>query len=379
MQNRYMHTFFSFLLFFSHVLQTTSLNLIHEKGCQGCSVLSLDWFLSDGNNYLTSGGQDQANNKQIRVALFDAMQGSLVNKATASFGSTNDIINSLDEITIDGSTFIAAGGLTENNHNQLVIYEFTGHKLKNRRMISLNSINSVAWLTANDNYYLAVGSNESGSELKVYQFNPDNYHLTLLPDTVRNFVDGAVNSVDWLTNNNHYYLAVGGFETASIPNEIRIYQFDPTLGALTLASASSFFGNTVNDLKWLDNAGTLYLATVGNDSVSSSQIRIFTFDAMTDTLSLLTSASFNGNNIAYAVDWLDFNSIIYLAVGGNSGVSENGIQVFTFDGSTLTLAASANDSNAEVRTVQWSIINSNAYLASGTTLRHPLRIFQLIP
>jgi len=380
MQNRYLYKIIGLFLFFSNISYAASLNLILEKGCQGCSVLSLDWFLSSGNNYLASGGEDQTNNKQIHVALFDASQGTLVNKATASFGSSNDVIKALDEITIDDKTFIAAGGQTGSNNNQIVIYEFTGNKLKNRRMTTVHAtVNTVQWLTVNDDdYYLAVGSNEAGSELRIYYFNPEDYHLTLLDDTVQNFFNGAVNSVDWLTYNGNYYLAVGGFETASIPNEIRIYQFDPELNSLTLSSSSSFFGNTVNNLKWFEDSGILYLATVGNDSVGTSQIRIFTFDTTSDTLSLLTSASFNNNSIAYAVDWLNFGGTIYLAVGGNSGVSENGVQVFTFDGSTLTLAASVYDSNAEVRTVQWNVINSDAYLAAGTTFKHPIRIFQLI-
>lgn len=383
MQRRYISIIFGFLLILSHITQTTSLNLIHEKGCQGCSVLSLDWFLRGGNNYLTSGGEDQTNNKQIRVALFDATQGTLVNKATASFGNVDSIINSLDEITIDGNTYIAAGGSTSNNNNQLIIYQFSGSKLINRAMIDVGAtINTVSWLEAQGNYYLAIGGNENGTELSVYQFNPHNFHVTLLPDTVKNFVNGAVNSVDWLTNDGNYYLAVGGFETASIPNEIRIYQFDSVNHVLTLSISRSFLGNTVNDLKWFEYGNISYLATAGNDSMGDAQIRILAFNPvmnnMMSSLSLITSASFNDNNIAYAVDWLSFSDVIYLAVGGNAGDSGNGIQVFTFDGNNLTLATSANDAGADVRTLEWSVINSNAYLASGTTLRHPLRIFQLI-
>jgi len=270
--------------------------------------------------------------------------------ATENYGTS---VGSVNWLTSGTNTYLAVGGSTPTNGNEIQIFSFDGFFLT--IVTSENygdDVNSVEWLTSGTNTFLAVGGNvpSNGNEIQIFSFVGSSLSLLDSKD-----YGPQVQSVDWLTSGTNIFLAVGGQLAGGVGDEIQIFSFD---GSLLTTVTSANYGTLVLSVNWLTSGTNTYLAVGGLTPDNGDEIQIFSFDG--SILSLVDSEDFGTR--ASSVDWLTSESDIFLAVGGSSSGDE--IKIFSFNGSSLSLVDSA-DYNGSVESVNWITSCANTFLAVG--------------
>ena len=259
-------------------------------------------------------------------------------------------ITSTDWLTIGNLSYVALGGYDPVKAVRIYLFDpiqkelvFTGASAS----FSGDSVQTVHWVTLGNQYYLAVGGADSNSisqEIRIYEFLPDTNSLTL--EASAGFNKGLVSSVNWLTiehNNScksfsRAYLAVGGNDNG-LNREIRVYLFDPIIKELIPTGArASFSGNGVQSVEWLKRGKSYYLVAGGSDTNSITQeIRVYKFNPTESTLVLEASAPFS-NGIVHAVSWLKVApNLAYLAVAGDDAALGKEIRIYLYNASTKEL------------------------------------------
>jgi len=150
------------------------------------------------------------------------------------------------------------------------------------------------------------------------------------------------------------YLAIGG-NTPTSGKELQIYSFSGT--SLTLVASLDYGtdpNSEVRSVNWSPDGR--YLAIGGAYPTSGNEIQIYKFDG--SSLTFLTSQEYG--TFVYSVNWSPDGR--YLAVGGHLPTSGNELQVYSFNGYVLTLVASKIYGN-QLRSVNWS--PDGRYLAIG--------------
>jgi WD40 repeat protein len=189
------------------------------------------------------------------------------------------------------------------------------------------------------------------------------YGIILAPgnDDLVDYLDGihgsTVNSVSW--RNDGQYLAIGG-ATGTSGYQIRVYRFDltATSSLVELPGCNIDHGSTVYSVAWSPDGN--YLAIGGGAGLSGWQIRIYAFDPLTETLTLVSSA-LHGASV-YSVAW-SLNSK-YLAIGGAAGSGSVGVRLYAVSDGVMTLLSGSNQIiGATVYSVAWH--PSGTYLAIG--------------
>lgn len=135
----------------------------------------------------------------------------------------------------------------------------------------------------------------------------------------------VVNSVAWSPNGQ--FLAVGG-----VSGLVNIYQFS---NAQLLLVASANFGGTCLRVKWSPDG--CYVAVAGGPN---DNIKIYAFNNSTLTLSIITALSLGTGFNIQGLDWSHNGK--FIAVGPNTPTSGNEIQIYSFNGFSLTLVTSVN-------------------------------------
>ena len=166
----------------------------------------------------------------------------------------------------------------------------------------------------------------------------------------------------------------------SIARIIRGYSFDPTTGLLTLIATDTFDLEPAFDIKEITSDDVMYIAAVGYSAIGE-QIQIFSFDGA--SLTEITDAAFSHSTV-YSADWLSFNDTLYLAVGGDAGEDNTPVRIYSFDGVSLNLATEL-DLAYVPSSVEWQVLDGVAYLLIGGKYltpqpadADPLFIYQLV-
>ena len=166
--------------------------------------------------------------------------------------------------------------LAFSDGNNLEVYKYSSANIVSVASQSLNGINAMEWLAANDgNYYLATGSNNIGANLtlNVYKLTFPSGGTTGTLTTIVSISGssiGQVNAVSWLPVNKQFnYLAIGGVSSPYI----RVYVFKGT-SSLSQVFSSVVTGAQVNGIDWFGP----YLAIAQTVSGGSSA-RILNCDA----------------------------------------------------------------------------------------------------
>ena len=213
------------------------------------------------------------------------------------------------------------------------------------------AVNSTDW--SPDGKYLAIGGEArvDGHEVLVYSF--DGSTLSVDPITSTEYQSGIVHSVAWSPDGKH--LAVGG---GSSGNDLHVYSFDGL--ALSESSISRAYGSVVYSVAWSSDGN--YLAVGGVTPTSGNEVQVYSFNGSDLSVSPITSRAYGGGSYVYSVDWsLDGN---HLAIGGLNPASGNEIQVYSFDGSALSVSpVTSRNYGSNVFSVTWS--PDGVYLAVG--------------
>jgi WD40 repeat protein len=368
----------------------------------GGNVYATAWLFMNGTHYATYAGYDPNQNKGVRLGIFNPNTNAFnviqQERYTFKKGST---VRALDWLNISNVTgaYLAAGGFTNYEGKEIVLYRFSPltNNLVQRFSIDFNANNlnvevfSVKWIVDGGNYYLAVGGNDNGKEIRMYSLDissPSNPVLNEITTATAFFNHGEVRSLDTITVNGTIYLVAGGNEIASIRSEIKVYEFDPIMGGLILRETGSMNSGTANAVKFHMIDGVLYLAAGGNDAGENAEIRIFTYDTLTNTLTFVSEASFD-NGIVNSLSWGENNGSMYLVAGGDDGdtsnVAEKRVYSFNTTGNILTEVATASLNGGIVYASEFQNINGTLYIAEGgdtfdpANVEAPFRIEQFTP
>jgi len=176
---------------------------------------------------------------------------------------------------------------------------------------------SVDW--SYDDQYLALGLRGSNgtSELRIYEFNGE----TISEVASQDFGNASLNSVRWHPSS--YYIATA----ASSGTELKTWLF--TSGANTLQEIDSANIGATNAVAWSPDGN--YLA-VGRSRSTSLRV----YPVTNGSLGTVITATF-GSSVTVSNNALDWHSDGDRLAVGLQWSSQAEVQVFTFNGSTLTL------------------------------------------
>jgi WD40 repeat protein len=304
----------------------------------GAYLHSFSW--SHDGKLLAVAGNTPTSNFEIQIYSFNGSSLTLVD--SKDYGGSGSDVWAITWSPDD--QFLALGGNAPTSGNEIQIYSFNGS--------SLNLVDSKDYGTtiyaidwSPDGRFLAIGGDAptSGDEIQIYSFNGTSLHFL----TSQNY-DLTVRAVNWSPDGR--FLAIGGNG-----NPVRIYSFNGT--SLTLIDSKSY-GTTVYSVHWSPDGR--FLAIAGYVPSTYEEIQIYRFNG--SSLTYVTSQNYG--LYALSVQWSPSGNA--LAVGGQISIippyDGNHIQIYRFDGSTLTSVANQKY-GTNVWAVRWS--PDGYYLAAG--------------
>lgn len=200
-----------------------------------------------------------------------------------------------------------------------------------------------------DGRYVAAGYAYATSGYDIFV-----YDLSLNVVDFHNF-GGTVHSIDWSPDGR--YLAIGG-ATNSSGDELQIYKFDGSL--LTLVLSQSYgheYSPTVYSVNWSPDGR--FLAIGGQYPTSEKELQIYRFDGISLSLVASQDSQFDFGSIDSAI-WSPDGK--YIAVGEYYVTGSTKLRIYNFDGSSLSLTAETG-SFYEISSISWS--PDGFYLAVG--------------
>ena len=219
------------------------------------------------------------------------------------------------------------------------------------------AVETVAW--SYDNVYVTCG--DDANIVAVYSFNG-----TALAAITSQTLSAHVLSVRW--HPSAYYVAVG-IASATGNSQLFIYQFNPGTGTLTATSSinlSATVGTTytVTAVYW-SRSGS-YLAVMTNSTTGPSYLLVYSVASGVATLVASTQiVNSVSNNLTQNVLVWDPTSQ-YIAVGmaeANENTKNTQLQVYYFNGSTITPVVQAATASTYVVSIDWNSL-SNTIVAS---------------
>jgi WD40 repeat protein len=364
-------------------------------------VHAIKWLLRNGINYVAYAGYISDGGKdEVRLGSFNANTVDFDLKYKKQFSYDNSVVHSLDWLDAGAAgDYLAAGGFTNSQGKEIAVFRFVeGSSFQREVRTNFNSTNNnvevfaVKWFSIGGVFYLFVGGNDDrgNKEIRTYKLDvtvPADPTLTEVTSASATFTHGEVRSLDTVTmlvnDEETTFVVAGGNEIGG--SEIKIYQFDEITETLILTATESMNSGTAYAVRFFTFDGNVYLAVGGNDAGEDQEIRIFEFDG--EFLDLVATASFN-NGIVYSLSWVELDDNVYLVAGGDDGNSENldEKRVYWFDGgATLIELTNASLNGGAVYATEFQTIDDKLYIAEGgdaqdpTEVQRPFRIEQFIP
>ena len=197
------------------------------------------------------------------------------------------------------AAFFAVG---DNNKSIYVYYVDLVSSAMNEltKVDALDPVSDIAW--SPDGCFLAVTTQGVTNNIRLYQFAPDTYTLTLLDTQTHG---AQLHAISWSPEGG--YIAAAGAPAASV--DTLIYEFDSTAKTLTLRDSQNH-GAQVNGIAWADNER--YLIT-GGALATTNRTRLYSFSHQNKALTLEQSAAGSFGTIN-SISWAPHG--LYLATGG---------------------------------------------------------------
>lgn len=193
-----------------------------------------------------------------------------------------------------------------------------------------NAVNSVGW--AYDGLSVAAAANTA---LRVFSFNG-----TTLTSRANTTLSTAINSLAWRPGST--FLATG-IQNSGTASELQVWYYNPVAYTLT-AKGSANLNRNVVAVAWTPNGNHIAQAD------STPRVRIYSFNVTTSLITLVTTYNTTQAISPRALSWDSTGA--YLAVGMASTTGSE-LRVLYFNGTTLTLNASA-ELGQIVRAVSYS-------------------------
>jgi WD40 repeat protein len=207
-------------------------------------------------------------------------------------------------------------------------------------------IYSVAW--SPDRQYLAIGGwgATGGNELQIYSF--DGSSLSSNPIDSKDY-GTELFSISWSPDGR--FLAIGGFAPVS-GNELQIYSFNgSTLSSNPIDSKDYGGGGSTEIISLSWSPDGKYLVIGGQEPAGGNELQIYSFNGSTLSSSPIDSKDYGSlfNSAAWSPDGR------FLAIGGGVPTTGNELQIYSFNGSTLSLnPIDSKDYGTQIYSVAWS-------------------------
>ena len=311
------------------LVDLTSIDTIDFAGSNGTIAYSCVWT-SDGKYLAVIGNTADSNNE---VELFSFNGSNLTSIDTIDFSGANGTDTLTCEWSPDGK-YLAVIGDTTDGDNEVEIFSFNGSSLTSIDTINFAGVNGISAYACDwspDGKYLAVigDTTDNNNDIEIFRFNGSG--LT------------SIDTIDFAGSNGTYtrscawtldgkYLVVVG-DTADDDNEIEIFSFNGS--SLTSIDSIGFAGaNGTTDYSCAWSPNSKYLVVVGETTDNNNEIELFSFNG--SSLTLIDTIDFAGSNgtTAYSCTWSPDGK--YLVVVGNTADNDNEIEIFSFNGSSLT-------------------------------------------
>lgn len=342
----------------------------------------------------TNNGFVLANCTQNRLTSCAALTVGGAYSPVHGFYSTNGLSNTFDGCTVTHATTsinaadaIASGfGFANENYSavanctindvstaqSLPVIAGINAQMTRSQEVTLNTAATVlalSWIEFQGQRYLATGT---VSTMRILQY------------TGTSFIERASASSSSSVNDGHWGVLNGSMYVAwnrqgSLPTTYfaQISRFTPP-ATFTSIDDTGDLGDTVNAVRFLADCtpnNRLYLA-VGTDSTTDG-LQIYSFNGTT-----LTSITTNASAIN-TCDWLTLNPgyttpNYYLAIGANTTATYE-IQVFQFNGSTLTVLTGCNaTTTSNVTCMRWLTTNTGTYYLA-VSYDNVVNVYEFIP
>ncbi|MCK4499333.1 hypothetical protein KAU11_02465, partial [Candidatus Babeliales bacterium] len=312
---------------------------------------SMDLVVTNSDALVNLSVLEKANSEAImdqgselyEVRLEDAMPGCTKNPLAS--------VNSLD--WSPSGSYLAVGhanSAAQDDNVNVRVYAFnlfdeTLTELPDCKKIHGASVTGVVWRP--DGEFLAItGEPDSTTGVRIYKLIGRRLSEVAIADLDSN-TPSSGERISWSPNGS--FLAIGWDETGI--NGVRVYEFDDTDGAesLTLRDSEAH-GASVYYVEWSPDGQ--YLLAGGDPSFSGSyEVRVYSFDYVTKTLTELTGCRLNLATCDRVWHGTWHPSGDFVAIGG---VNDDVINIYNFDGTNLTLVHSKAVSAFDSRHIDWT-------------------------
>jgi len=328
----------------------------------GVNVYDIDWHPS-GQFFAVGGtgpnfGGGLGTNHELRV--YEVVGSTFVPVDSFDWGANGSNIWSLNWHPT--GQYLAVGGEDPSNGDEIQVFEFDGTSLTQLETVNYGDrVRAVKWRS--DGNFLAVGGCDpvSGDELQIYSWN--GVDLTLV-DSVDYGTDGIADIIDVEWNPDGKFVAIGGDDPDAVGGfgttiDLRIYGFDGS--TLTTADGETFgTANASNIFRIAWRPDGDFIAIGGHTpemfggAANTSELQIYGWDG--SSLSAVTSTDW-GNTSSSDIFSLDWSPDSFsLAVGGDESIGSTEFRIYTFDDTTLNLTFSVDygpDFEADVWAAKW--------------------------
>lgn len=323
-------------------------------------VNSVDW--SYDGKYVVSGSDSRPGGAQVYIWGFDG--NSLTQRGKNHTETSQDIVS----VRWNPKSYhIAMGGIKGGNAaGELSVGLFDPAQSPNSDIQQIwkeesdfkGGVTALAWHP--DGFWLGVGSRWNDQEISIYE--RDSEVLVASIDLASN-QDVSFDAMDW--NISGSYLAVG-LDQHNSGDELRIYHFQGTTLTETLAN------DIDEDVSALDWHPTDSWIAIGLSS-GSERLRIYHVNEIAWSLDNKTSAYVGEDATVYGVHWCDGGRKLVVGVEANDDAE---LRVYSFNTTTTTLTLLTEiELDIDVHAVRWSPGCGHIAVGNGGDFNYFLSIY----
>ncbi|MBY0352903.1 lactonase family protein [Candidatus Babeliales bacterium] len=333
----------------------SSLTQTSSINISGSSFVLCDWS-PDGRFLATI----NSNNENLRVFQVSTTGLTLV----ASYVVTSPGSSPCSSVHWHPSgRFIA---LTERRTvaptNRATVLSFNGSSLSVLSQVTYSTslVHTVAWSPCG--CYLAAYGADASNTIQVYRFNGKALSTSAVATAAfSQGSPGVGKHIRWSPDGR--YLGVYFNTTTFTITQASVYRFNETSLTLQSSSTLSFTSSfpITDDLDWRADGLFFAVGTNNTNNTSDPILAVYSFNGSTQSLATSSLNSSASVTIYYTLDWSPDGR--YIAVGGTENGLINNIRIFEFNGASVTSRYTLTIGGTNVVSLRWT--PDGKYLAAG--------------